>query len=796
MRDTIMRRRTRISEIQVKGPSRELLRLQNEASQQRVTWPDNYTGVGGKPLPDAGRSSKAAQSSTKSSTTKHTSLCSYCGKTFDRRAALGTHLKSCPSKTSSSSNNVSKSLEADSRLSALQENDESNSNSADSFMAMLNREKSIQAKIHEQEQYIASTKTECNEVSAGDKVPDNLCDNLKLNKNKRKRFKAEKLSIGEVVEEVDLDQSWESVSPEKFFGFAEEDAKNQNGTRDPIKPKKPKLNLDDDQLTTDCSMCDRKFANLSNLRRHVAMLHYREKKFGCTLCQFQAFRRVDVLNHLVLSHSVVGDKQDALRFVRLIALDKNKFSVEKDKAIADALIRMQQKLPVGIDLAVGDELMDESSQSGSVLNSVLDGDDIIIPLMNEDDLATSMDFQDIIPMDDFIVKDKITDDKPVESLLRQSVDSNSMLFDPLQLNASQLETLPLPQERQKRRGRPKGSKGSKPNRKSLNAILTPAPYVADTFEPPRKPSKLMRHSSSNSSSSEEQSSGRPVRNRIKAVNKDFVYDMSDLLQTDESRSFVPIFSRTQKRKPIGQVEATSPDEGFRTPSVLPYDSLTATRGQFEPEALEQVKGAALAMAKQSVLGNRACFNKQSEPPAERPIVPAKIIALRRSVGSDWHVMETPSPSPLNRSASNEQIFDKLSRKKQAFDKLNHLSLHADFEPTVQEEPADANSQRSLPNNLAEMPSPRVENFLDELLKSRNRSPAHPVLATSLEMSVKPLSPNVNNNNSLTGLARNRVIQADDLPRRKTLIERLAEIKTKKIHEHMQKLNIASGDENH
>lgn len=774
MRDTIMRRRTRISEIQVKGPSRELLRLQAEARQQRVTWPDNYTGMGAKQLPDASRSN-GTPSVTKGSTVKHTSLCSYCGKTFDRRAALSTHLKSCPAKSSSSTNTTgTRSSEADSRVSTLQENDETNSNSTDSFMAMLNREKAIQAKILEQEQIIASTtKTEVSEVrSASDKASAVVGV---VNKNKRKRFKIHKLPIN--GDNSELDPNSDSFS--KSSRFLDETP------RDPAKAKRPKLipAVDEELLTTDCSMCERKFANLSNLRRHVAMLHYREKKFGCTRCQFQAFRRVDVLNHLATFHGMTGDKQESLVFVRLIALDKNKYSVEKDKAIADAVLRMQQKLPAGIELAADDELLiDESSQCGA------DGEDIIIPIMIDEELS---EFHDIIPMDKYLVKDEIAHDSTLDSAPNQSIDSDLNGFDHQLLNASLLEPAPIPQDRQKRRGRPKGS-GNKQVRQSPTAALTPAPYVADTFDPPPKPSKLMRHSSSNSSSSEDQSSRRPVRNRIKAVNKDFVYDMSDLLKTEESRAFGQLLNRPQKRKSL---VASAPDDGFLTPTLQPYERSSLTTDPTECQTIFCVKGAAFAMAQQSVLGNRACFNEHSEPPTERPIVPGKIIALRRSVGSDWHVMETPSPSPLHRRASNEQLLDTLTRKTQAFDKLNN-SRQSVLEPDVLTEPIATNHRHSLPSDITQSPLPRVENFLDELLKSRNISLDPPSHVTFVETTVKPLSPNVNNNNNhLAVSARQRSIQADDLPRRKTLIERLAEIKTKKIQENMQKLNISSGDEN-
>lgn len=76
MRDSILKRRTRIDEVQVKGPSRELARLQTDRDKERVdsqnkAWLDN--------LEDNENSSK--------------NVCLYCGRQFDRRAVLLSHHK-------------------------------------------------------------------------------------------------------------------------------------------------------------------------------------------------------------------------------------------------------------------------------------------------------------------------------------------------------------------------------------------------------------------------------------------------------------------------------------------------------------------------------------------------------------------------------------------------------------------------------------------------------------------------------------------------------------------------------
>lgn len=76
MRDSILKRRTRIDEVQVKGPSRELARLQTDKERvdsQNKAFLDN--------LEDNNSSSK--------------NVCLFCGRQFDRRAVLLSHLKVC-----------------------------------------------------------------------------------------------------------------------------------------------------------------------------------------------------------------------------------------------------------------------------------------------------------------------------------------------------------------------------------------------------------------------------------------------------------------------------------------------------------------------------------------------------------------------------------------------------------------------------------------------------------------------------------------------------------------------------
>lgn len=74
MRDSILKRRTRIDEVHVKGPSRELARLQSDKERtdlQNKAWIDN--------LEDIENGSK--------------NVCLFCGRQFERRAVLLSHHK-------------------------------------------------------------------------------------------------------------------------------------------------------------------------------------------------------------------------------------------------------------------------------------------------------------------------------------------------------------------------------------------------------------------------------------------------------------------------------------------------------------------------------------------------------------------------------------------------------------------------------------------------------------------------------------------------------------------------------
>lgn len=848
MREAIYKRRTRIDEVPVRGPSRELARLQMDAKERAEreprVWPDNYSGNGDLLLDTLASSSSLIASSASSSTVGKTiaSVCQYCKKTFERRAALITHIKSCPQKANnpaarhtatSTGSGGSRRTDTD----AIDKDDDS-SGSAESFLAMLQREKSIQSLVQQQTDDNDDNKqaapphkavtvvgnVNIKQESNGDPP---ITDDVDEIKNKRKRNRARKtmpLPLDDY--ELDDDILWSSSTiaddattvdtsrPSSSTAVIESSAVlnfDDDSSSTKLKKSRPSSgNGTDLERTTDCTICDKKFANISNLRRHVSMFHYREKKFGCKLCSFKAHRRIDVVNHLI-QHDIHCDKDAGLRYVKLIDIDKNKFNDEKLQAISKALDKLH------------DHEEDDACSAIVKLepNTASADDDIIIPLLSKEELMRD---EPTLVLDD--------------DMMMMSIDEEELPTNRMEDGEEQNQSPPSSTPNVvvvKRRGRPKGtgkiiiakfglSKTPNP-RESTNCSQVPAT--------PNKSTKLTRHSSSNSSSSEE-TSRRPVRNRIPSAKKDFVYDLSNLLKTEAHKEYMPITTiRAQKRK-IAQVLAASLIETHGGAVGGDDDSVDGHHnheGEASADLMDKkrglggIEGAALIMANIAVHASRACFYKQPEMPSERPIVPAKIIALRRSENSplEWTpstaIAEPPSVVDENvvakkmslRRGSNEKLYDALTKKKLLLLKrsksLSSSKLFSSMQNECGGDDDDDNDADLSPSTTSEMDKilvklPNAEEFKNCLIANgvssldipvNNHLSSQPSATTTSSCTTTSITNHMNSLADSSLVSPTKSSAADSVSaKRISVLQRLAENKTKKIQESLLKLSISGG----
>lgn len=577
MREAIFKRRTRKDEVQSKGPNRELSRLQNGNYEPAKPWIlDNIEKI------------------------KVSSICIFCAKTFERRAALITHTKNCSQRGKHSINNGPASTVDDDNV----------DKSAQSFMAMLKKEKEIQANVQkcideEEDQLIVAEADENSQLGNDTSVvlvdvTKGDLEEVTVVKNKRKR---------NIVQKVDQPKSgdnngnstWHMEENDRLNGDLVMSAAESDATS--VKPsekkKKKKLVL---EKTTDCTMCSKKFTNISNLRRHVAMLHYRQKTFGCKLCDYKAFRKIDITNHLGVCHNIGGEPDVCSELVVNIQIDSNKFNDEKIKAVAPALNKIEQ------------ELLNQSNEPDKM--------DTAVGIPNLPDVT-------IHPI-----------------ICNEAISAGSSSNSPEKLtNTTDAKENSSSAEKLKKRGR-----------------RFKATKLSNSTE-----SRPISHNSSSDSLPESQPSqmNRPVRNRVKIMNKDFVYDLSNLLRKEAvvyKEQLIPIVIKSQKRK-LSQTTEVLSREKEDIVELLPK----------KLSHVDCIIGSANSMAKQAIDSFRACSNKPPELPSERPIVPAKIIQMRRSTNGihNWRVIHNEDGNnceqQLSRQSSSDKLFEVLANKNRIFE---------------------------------------------------------------------------------------------------------------------------------
>lgn len=497
MRDSIFKRRFRMDEVQIKGPSRELARLQTDKERvdaENKAWMGNLENFDNTPV------------------------CTFCGKTFERRAVLTSHMNSCrknkPKKT-----DLSKVKEK------LNQSDETSTNSSDS---LLSKEVLI-------ENVLISEENSC-EIVEPIKVES------EVKSRKRKRNKTNKVVFPSPYEEEEeaywsLDESG-TLTVKKFIKEIAKVVEKVETKATAVK-REPKSKTRDDENEIGCIICDKKFGGLSNLKRHVAMFHYRQKKFACKLCEYRNFRKFDIIYHLQNTHAMNDEKSELNKFLielndeesnkddeekKEMILTKN--DVEKDLELKKEIEKKRREIPLKVPIRTKRKYVRKS-----------------LPIKIEDAV---------------IVKEIVKPVVPVK--------------------------------------------------------IEEAPVKITEFSPP----------------SSESGSKRPIRNRIKAINKDFVYDLSNLLKKDAD-----LFKEHQN---YAIAQSIKSHKHRRNTIQTPEESFVK---EIKIEK-KLVIGAALRMAEITVSQNLAKLNplKFQNTPTVELKKPAKIIHARHSIAANFNQEET------------------------------------------------------------------------------------------------------------------------------------------------------------
>lgn len=579
---------------------------------------------------------------------------------------------------------------------------------------------------------------------------------------------------------ADIEMQIKTIKTEEVTPIKEEKrTRTTNGssssTSIKIHEHKPKSKL----TSSHCKYCFKKFSNASNLRRHITMSHFGPKKFTCNLCTFRARRQSDMLGHMRTKHQFDGERTDALKFVTVNdeptpKPPQSSFSRRKDKH-TEVLQDDDEEIFIDSEAFVLEESTDQLLSLGaSHENSNAD--------MDED-------------------SNNQTNESSHDSVSNKSK-SNSNL---------------------KRKGRPKTKEK---NSKKLDRSLSPVEQKESESLPAR----------------------RPVRNRIMPVKKDFVYDLSTLLKKDykdfqddfskqsqsqslpsqqqpqlqpqsqpasqptptqnKSRNVSPVTidNKAPKRRHSPpdasdssdsqpQTEPTKGDDTAQKPTPPIDETASNANANASANDVITIKGAAEVMAQQAVKSNRAAFFKPPELPTERPITKPQR-QFDSSTMKDWPVLKRPPAifDGLKSKLSSLKV-PGLKRKKRSCllkhgtnnKPLNHKNRlydkpkvdtngHTDDRLKCDDLEQPSSDTMKISTKLADKIQLQYAQIESDNLKSIKSD------ATSLQT----------NNDSNTEPAENKQSEsATTTPRRMTLLERLAENKTKKLNESLSRMTIAN-----
>lgn len=582
----------------------------------------------------------------------------------------------------------------------------------------------------------------------------------------------------------DVDTQAKATKSTKDVNLAKEEKRTRSAASEPIKPIESKAKL---KLTSShCKYCFKKFSNASNLRRHITMSHFGPQKFTCNLCMFNARRKIDMLSHVRTKHQLGGERADALKYVTI-----HEEPVAKPPQSSSANRRKEKHTEV---------LRDDEEEI-------------------------------FIDSEAFIVEENT---EPLQALCasnESNENSNADLGDgsnnQVDESADQTDST-RSDANSKRKGRPK----AKDKMKTAGRSQSPGDQQMSNSLPAR----------------------RPIRNRIMPVKKDFVYDLSTLLKKDykdfhdeiqkqslsppgqpqsqatqvagdkiksRNASPTPIDNKTNKRRTTlpntldtSEIEPEAEPESVPVPvpepetqieqqkeelPKLPPQSQSNPKNDSSPSEADVIKGAADVMAQQAVLSNRAAASKPPELPAERPVATPQR-QFDSKVMKDWPILKRP-PAIFDgvKSKLSSLKVPGLKRKKRSCllkhsINTNHKNRLHDKHKTATNGHTTNNSRyKCIDSDPPIQEKIKISSQLANKIQLKCAQIDSDKGKTATKPEVQVQQSVASSNLSLPASNKQQSDGTTTAPRRMTLLERLAENKTKKLNESLSRMSIANSD---
>ncbi|KAL5283713.1 ZNF800 family protein [Megaselia abdita] len=643
LRDTIQKRVHRADEVHFKAQNRELARLKTSNDLKQKSESRDWVEVVGKEITS-------------------TPTCPFCSRKFDRKAVLRTHMVSCPAQKKPSatisidSNSNSNSSAAISPV--VFENGDSKDSQGSTSSSSRRKKSRMPMKI--------INATCVMEDDSKKKVLD-LKDTIALNEL-FKNLGKEELSLKTVnLDNLTLPQSVEikkevldEPKPLEVTEQVETPVKEPTPPPPPPvvvappPPPPPAVASKTSSATPGvpvqtviipitkppariqkcyCKICKKKFDAVSNLKRHIAMYHYRKRKFGCKHCNFKGYRKYDVTNHLIAMHSMAHGTD----------LSEHMQTIEETftREVTDDIVFMDD------DEQIEEKVVYKSySKKDKEKEKEKDKEK-----EKEKKEEKAVEPKKIKEEKEIVVKEEPSSEPPEVSISIPVITSTPKIT---RLSTSLSE------------------RKDSPERSIKIEKEDPKEMVPPTL------------------------TKRPIRNRVKPVNKDFVYDMSGLIKNDSgygSEKEVTPIRTSRRRNTVSLSNDIPPPFNYQaspspTKKAVPPPPPILPIFDYEIKNKDEIRGITQKLALGLVAKNLAAYGSMPEIPEEKPFCLAGMIA--------------PPPPRIEQSSSSDEdaIVKRLGVKKRRLDLFQRESSQSSTTALI---PIFKHSEE----NMASPPSPAI-----------------------------------------------------------------------------------------
>ncbi|XP_061390462.1 uncharacterized protein LOC133325754 [Musca vetustissima] len=609
MRESILKKRIQIGNVHVKGPSRELKGLQLDSTKD-LTFSNSENVLSqqnGKPV----------------------STCRFCQSTFEKRAAFATHLANCSAKKQTV---VKKEVQAKIRVATKDEiHTKLKNQNNKTFAKKLEENQKTEHEIKTIDQKPQPSKHEAQHDGLLSYFYD--CDTNRLNSvnikqepqedefNSNSTHATNGSDINEMFENLEkqtFGEGLQTVSLDLMVSNQQQKDDDNGVSQDHLPGNicsknevfvEPKQEIDGDeliaeqytietlseavapkkkqkgfrtvpaskQLTCRCKICNKQFNALSNLRRHISMFHYRARRFGCSLCDYRAFRRYDIVNHLSFVHKMQGERESmSVEYVTMHDVKYSKDDVEHDIVVVNEVGSANPRTP-------------------------------------ESELKT--------------YENKVKRKKEKMPTEEEGAMKDNEVESPVKLETQNTPDKILP----------------KAVRNKLRKVLSNDVNIGQR---------------------------RPIRNRIKTVNSDFVYDLSSLKEEPREQT---IRIALKRRNTVGMADNKTNMSADLTPpiKIVPYRLRTEP---LVPSNKDSIKGCAARIYRNVVQEALAAPSTLPELPAERPLMRPRLSLPCRSDSLNAPVIEATEleVARLESTFFDDSFLEKFAKKSNPSFKMKPL----------------------------------------------------------------------------------------------------------------------------